>query len=227
MEAGGRIAIAAGANTFTGRWRRRVERLYSSYGGAGTVYTVVSGQAGLVLVDNGGNAGAQTPLTSTTLPVVASLTVQNGAQVALTQPSIAGLSVQTDYTTLQNLHVANGGVLTTTDNALALTVLGDAVIDDGGAMMLDALGYAGGIGPGSGGSGANGCGGGGYGGHGGGDTSGDNGGGTYGNDLWPTDPGSAGGGGYINPGGGALKLTSYGTLQVERSDHCQRGQWLG
>ena len=136
-----------------------------------------------MLVDNSNSAGAQTPLTSTSLPVVASLTVQNGARVALTQPSLAGLSVQTDYTTLQNLHVANGGVLTTTDNALALTLLGNAVIDAGGSMVLDALGYASGIGPGSGGSGANGCGGGGYGGRGGADASGANAGGTYGNNL--------------------------------------------
>ena len=212
--AGGRIAIAAGANSFAGTLAAQGANGCTCYGGAGTVYTVVSGQPGLVLVDNGGNAGAQTPLTSTSLPVVASLTVQNGAQVVLTQPSTAGLAVQTDYATLQNLHVASGGLLTTADNALALTMLGNAAIDDGGALILDNLGYQAGQGFGNGGSGSTGCGGGGYGGRGGPDASGYNAGASYGNYQWPTDPGSAGGGGCVSPGGGVLKLTNYGTLQV-------------
>ena len=154
------------------------------------MYTVVSGQPGLVLVDNGGNAGAQTPLTSTSLPVVAgqAIAVQNGAQVVLTQPSTAGLAVQTDYATLQNLHVASGGLLTTADNALALTMLGDAAIDDGGALILDNLGYQAGQGFGNGGSGFTGCGGERYSGRSRPDASGYNAGASYGNYQCPPIP---------------------------------------
>ena len=91
-----------------------------------------------MLVDNGGHAGAQTPLT---LPVIADLTVQNGAKVA---PAVG--------TVVRNLQVAANGTLSSvSDIPLNLTVQGNATIANGGAIVMSmAWAMADGAGPGAG-----------------------------------------------------------------------------
>ena len=206
---GGRIAIQYGANVFQGSISAHGGG-GAAWGGAGTIYTKASRQGmGQVLVDNSGNAGADTPL-----PFLApyDLTISGGA---LVHPANTNTFLQ-----LSNLLVGAGGTLTCSPNQFALDVsaLRNVTVDPGGLLTVDGKGWATGQGPGAGlsvngvGSGA------GYGGQGAG-VAGARGGASYGSAQQPVDPGSGGGLGWQHQGGGgegggALRLDVGGVLTV-------------
>ena len=207
---GGRIAIYYATNAFQGPIRAW-GGMGALFGGAGTIYSKANASAGgQVVVDNGGSAGTNTPLTT---PEPFTLTVSGAAIV---NPDSAPL-------VLGSLLVDSGGKLThlTTQSNLDLTVFTNAVIGTNGAIVVDGAGYSGSnAGPGAGrmtntfsGSG------GGYGGVGGAGVSGIPGGGAYGSALQPTDRGSRGGiftnlSGFCQ-GGGAVLLKVGGTLTLD------------
>jgi hypothetical protein len=215
--AGGRISIGYTVYDFVG-----VVSAYggSGYGtgGAGTIYTRgTSQQWGLVAVDNGGQAGTNTTLGSAS-PGTLDLTVRNGAVL-----------VPPNSQTIGTLLVASNGLVLLTNQTLMIT--GNATVQAGGGIIADGAGYAGGQGNGAGRSYSTSYdyvgGGGGYGGFGAAGASSTvlsaAGGYTYGYITTPTDLGS-GGGGYNGSsgisaaggaGGGAIRLTVTGTLQVD------------
>ncbi len=185
-------------------------------GGAGTIYTAASKQsAALVLADNGGLVGTNTPMgAGLGTPAGAfNLTVQNGAAV--------GPEVNFSFPELGNLTIASGGVLTgLPGSTFDVIVQNNADIQSGGAVIVDGEGYSEQNGPGAGrssgltGSGA------GYGGP-GGASSAIAGGPSYGSVTQPVDFGSGGGFGNQNgpglgsAGGGALRLNVGGILTVD------------
>jgi hypothetical protein len=218
---GGRIALYYRTNSFTGTISAHGGP-GATYGGAGTVYlsTQAAGQATVpeLLVENGGWAGASTPLIS---PESVDLTVGAGALVTASGGIIHSLVIQSNAW-LGQVPVVNQeqGV----PSALQFTVTADATIQAGGGITLDGAGYPYGQGPGAGhaqqaglsaglpGSGA------GHGGLGGAGVSNAPAGAAYGSLLEPVDPGS-GGGGYTfgivaagSAGGGALQLRVAGSL---------------
>ena len=205
--AGGRIALATGL--FTGQISA-TGGAGGSPGGAGTVFTSVAGDQTL-LINNGGLAGANTPLASGfAVPSTPfELDISGGATVVPLTP----------LPLLSNLNVSAASTLTMpmAQSDLSIGVLGNATI--AGDLDVDYLGYPQTNGPGAGvaldveGSG------GGYGGAGGASASGAPGGTTYGSRVAPTDFGSGGGNGADtatggSSGGGALRLSVVGTLAV-------------
>ena len=189
-------------------------------GGAGTIYTASSKQsAALVLADNGGIIGTNTPLaTSLGTPTGPfNLAIQNGAAVGpLSNPAFP----TGPFPELSNLTVASGGVLTGLPGAtFDVIVLGNADIQAGGALAVDDEGYSEAIGPGAGRSATSGSGAG-YGGVGGASAA-VAGGSSYGSAAQPVDFGSGGGFGNQNgpglgsAGGGALRLNVGGILTVD------------
>jgi hypothetical protein len=177
--------------------------------GAGTIYVKAAGAAvGNVWIGNGGNSGMLTPLTS---PEAFNLVVTNNAGASVSRGlTVSSLSVETNsyITCLPG------------DAGLDVAVLGNALVDSGGAFNVDGKGYPIGanLGPGV----APACpnyyaGGGGYGGAGGAGYGGSPGGGAYGSLTQPADLGSAGGTGVGQPGtagGGAIQLTVSGALTL-------------
>jgi hypothetical protein len=206
---GGRIALYLGANEFAGTVMARGGAPGRQAGGAGTIYTKLADEpTGRVLVENGGQWGALTPLLS---PEAYHLRLADRAQVYGAEPLV-----------LQSLEVATNAVLTHLkgDGGVSTVVLGDAVI--GGRVTADGLGYplGGDAGPGAGGSGSWAGGGAGHGGDGHVSASGAPGGLAYGSELEPSTPGSQGGpgtGGAGTDGGGVVRLIVGGTLTVEGS----------
>jgi hypothetical protein len=210
---GGRIAVQYAANVFFGTTTARGGG-GAAYGGAGTIYTKGNTQPGLILADNGGQAGTNTTFTVTGM--VDDLTVKGGAVVSLPTSDTIG-----------NLLVASNGWVSITSQTL--TVTGNATVQAGGGIIADGTGNPAGQGSGAGryNTGQTGAyvgGGGGYGGYG---ASGapvstspsPSGGSTYGSVITPTDLGS-GGGSYYSPsiggaGGGAIRLSVTGVLQVD------------
>ncbi|EEF58394.1 carboxypeptidase-like regulatory domain-containing protein [Pedosphaera parvula] len=210
---GGRISIGYNANSFAGLTTAYGGDGYVA-GGAGTIYTKANSQSvGPVLVDNGGVAGALTPVSGTlglpSLPV--SLTIQNGAVV----------SPQASFLQLNNLTVGSGGLFTVSSRPtkLDLLVFNNVDVAPGGAIAVDGAGYGQAAGQGGGqsnggfGSGA------GYGGVGGASST-SPGGASYGSAIQPVDSGSGGGfgsgpqaGGSV--GGGAIRLNIGGVLTVD------------
>jgi hypothetical protein len=229
---GGRIALVYGTYSFAGEVSAYGGTGYA-VGGAGTIYTKANSQSwGLVVADNGGQAGTNTTLGWASVGTI-DLTVRNGA--VLTPPSSQVVGT---------LLVASNGWVAIPANptglsTLTLTVAGNAKVQAGGGILVDGAGYPGGQGPGMGKSYATSYdyigGGGGYGGYGasGGGTSLAYGGTTYGSVTSPTDYGSGGGSGYIiitsglslagGAGGGAIRLNVGGTLQVD-GEVSARGQ---
>lgn len=190
---GGRIAIYFTTNSFAGTVTAYGR---GSAGGAGTIYwKAASASVGTVWLDNAGAAGNYTPLDASARY---QLEMSNAVSVITRQPLL-----------LASLHMAAGTWITHLQSGPPLTadvtVLGDAVIDDGAEISANGRGYPADTGPGAG------SGGGSYGGHGGGAS-----GPTYGSESAPTDWGS--GGSYNSywgagaPGGGALRLSVGGTL---------------
>lgn len=176
------------------------------FGGAGTVFVKTTGQAwGELRLDNGGNAGQFTPVSSA--PIL-NLTIANAA-AAYPQGAL----------TNGNLTVKTNGLLTCLpgQSALNLTVLSNVVIQPGGAIDVSAQGFPAGQGPGAGGASLHWGGGGG--GHGGQGADADApGGGGYDSIVAPMASGSGGGNGYFSvggSGGGSIALSVGGALQVD------------
>ena len=224
--AGGRLALYYTASTFTGS-STAFGGAGAAYGGAGTVYLKPAAGTGRVVLDNGGNGGAQTPLVS---PLVFHLTITNGAsarpQAALNlaslliasngvvaypagQPGFA-VDVQGDAT------VENGGAVQASCN---LAIHGNLLIAGGGNLSANGKGFGADAGPGKGTPEYYHAAGAGYGGPGG--RSGVEPGGVYGSLLQPMDLGSGGGSDGVcgggcpgGAGGGAIRLNVDGTLVV-------------
>lgn len=211
--AGGRIAIYHGTNTFTGTLSALGGAGFRR-GGAGTVFLqAASATHGAVWIHNGGQPGI-TRLNPSLWPVgnYFDLFVSGAAQVNLEQPL-----------TLWSLVLSNSAVLSheAGQSGCHLTTLGDARVDAGAAIRADALGYASASGPGAGGSATtHGGGGGGHGGAGGAWTNTAAGGSANGSLEEPVNLGSGGGAGYHSRGGfggGALRLSIGGLLQLNGS----------
>ena len=209
---GGRIAIQCDANTFAGS-AAAYGGAGAKTGGAGTVYTELTGQNGLLLFDNGGRTGTNSlvAISSSDIDVL----IRGNAAVI---PSGAW--------TIGNLTIASNGLLlvSSPSSSLNLNATGNVTIQSGGSLLTDSAGYAAGTGPGYGHSYNDRsylpCGGGGYGGSGANGASTNAGGGTtYGSQTSPTTYGS--GGGQLLPysfggaGGGAIQLNVSGILQVD------------
>lgn len=229
---GGRVAIYCADDSFTGSITARGGHTYYP-GGAGTVYRKLeSSPTGTLLLDNGGSAGAPTPIFTT---VQTDLVLRGGAQ-AHVQPGSVIRTLDCQASTLaapagQTCAVSVSGDLTLANGS---RVLGNASLSAGGNMTVSAdskfnaycAGYAPGEGPGYGGSG-------GYigtdagaGSHGGFGAPGLNpGGSTYGSLTQPSEPGSGGhnhftAGGY---GGGAVRISAGGTLALDGVIDCNGG----
>ena len=206
---GGRIALYLDADEFAGAITARGGGGGHQTGGAGTIYTRLAGESvGRVLVENGGNWGALTPLLAPELydlRIAAQAQVYGGEQLVV-----------------QSFEVTTNALLTHLkgDGGVKLVVLGDASI--GGRVYADGLGYpiGGDPGPGVGGSGSWAGGGAGHGGDGYVSASGAPGGAAYGSALEPSTPGSQGGRGDSGPGtdgGGVVRMIVGGTLTVDGS----------
>ncbi|HXP62695.1 MAG TPA: hypothetical protein VN829_19505 [Dongiaceae bacterium] len=218
---GGRIALYCQTNLFKGTISAHGGP-GATYGGAGTLYlsTQAPGRTAtvpLVLVENGGWAGATTPLSG--LQNV-DLTVGGAAFVTASSSTIHNLVIYSN-SWLSQAPVTQPGQ----DYAAALefTVTADATIQAGGGITLDGTGDPYGLGPGAGHAlqvGVTGSGGG-YGGLGGAGVNNAPAGAAYGSLLQPVDPGSGGGGyplGIIaagSAGGGALQLSVAGSLILD------------
>jgi hypothetical protein len=220
---GGRIATFLNSNQFTGTISAQGGQGFLLAGGAGSIYLKTNSiSTATVLLDDAGNPGANTPLDSlgndATSPI--NLSVANGAVASITSPT----SLLGGEFVLHNLSIGNGGeFVEPPKHPLYLSVLGNAAINSGGAIVADFLGnddITGGLGAGSidfVGDGS----GGGYGGLGGVSAGGAPGGLTYGSSNEPVDLGSPGGifvalVGF-SQGGGAIRLTVNGSLNVDGS----------
>jgi hypothetical protein len=208
---GGRILLAYVSSEFTGPMTA-YGGTGVNIGGAGTVYTTLRGQNGLLVIDNGGQEGTNTPVAVSSSSI--NVLIQGNA-----------VAVPLGNWTLNNLTVASNGVLLASNaipnsqsTAVNLTAYGDITIEAGGGIVVDGAGY-GGVDSQGAGHGYNEppyypCGGGGYGGAGAnGNPTNGYGGVTYGNQLEPTALGS--GGGSITPysyggaGGGGIEIYCY------------------
>lgn len=220
---GGRIALSCTQDNFAGPVKA-IGGGGFTYGGAGTIYTKVNARPLQVLVDNGGQAGTNTPISSSlgapSTPF--SLAIANGAMVS----PVAGAA----FPTLATLTVASNGVLTGAGlNTLGLTVQNNADVEPGGAIVVDGLGYAQGNGTGSGLSGGTGSGAG-YGGTGGASSTA-SGGASYG---LASQPGAFGSGGGLgegstaggSSGGGVLLMNVGGVLTVDGRISAEGGAGL-
>lgn len=204
--AGGRIALYLTANQFSGTLTAR-GRSGHQYGGAGSLYQRLAGESvGRVLIENGDQWGAYTPLQA---DEAFHLVLANMAQ-AYPRSTIL----------LSTLTISTNSVLTHLkgQNGLNVVVLGDITL--AGAVDVNGRGYplGGNPGPGAGarrdwaGSGA------GHGGPGGASATGMPGGSEYGSSLEPSTFGSQGGfgdAGAGGDGGGLVRLISGGTLTVD------------
>ena len=205
---GGRIALLYGSDEFAGLISARGGQGFQ-YGGAGTICRKLGSQTvGDVLIENGANGGAVTPLDPA--GPFDSVVIDDGALVNLESPLAAN-----------TLRIASAGKLSSwPGEALPnITVSGDVLIEADGALNLDGTGYAPATGPGAGASASVRAAGAGYGGNGGkGDSAGGK---AYGSIAEPADLGSGGG----NPtaysslkggaGGGAAYLTVAGTFTID------------
>jgi len=222
---GGRIAIQCGTNNFSGIMTAYGGNGFQT-GGAGTIFTQIIGQNGLLLVDNGGRAG---PNSTVTLPTPADVVIRGNAGVVAVNPFDSS-----------NLTVSANSVLTDPAQiALTLSVAGNLTIQAGGALILDGLGYAAGSGSGVGQDFQSGgyyyCGGGGHGGYGAAAAvTNATGGSTYDSQTAPTLFGSGGGNNSTfspisigGAGGGALQLTVAGNLQVDGTMSANGGNGVG
>ncbi len=212
--AGGRISLGYTTSVFTGPVTACGGGGYAN-GGAGTIYTKANSQSvGQLLVDNGGLPGTNTPLSSVYNPPSSpfNLTVSGGAAVC----------PQSSFPVLNNLTITTGSLLTglSSQSNLDLVVLNNLDVAAGGAIAVDANGFAQASGPGAGqsvggsGSGA------GYGGLGGASATAAPGGTNYGSAQLPVDMGSGGGFGSGplyggSEGGGAIRLNVGGVLTVD------------
>jgi hypothetical protein len=191
----------------------------ANWGGAGTLYVQISGQSGQLILNNGGQIGAGTPIQS--LSSSTTVILSNDALGYQLNPpqTFASLLITSNAWLKANPVSGNGN-----PGLVSLTVIGSATVQAGGGIVTDASGSAAGLGSGAGRPNNSGgqCGGAGYGGYGASIpvTSGTSG-SVYGSISAPTLNGS--GGGYYNSspasiggaGGGAIRLTVNGTLEAD------------
>lgn len=219
--AGGRIALHLGRDAFTGtKFARGGGR---RYGGSGTIFTRIGSETGGTLVlDNGGNGGALTPLAvskDTRLVITAGTTLH----------PVGNLEVA-------SLRVQSGATLTHTNgqSGLVIQVAGDFALETGATLTASGKGYPVGAdaGPGTGSVGGFAGAGGAHGGNGGEAAPGGIAGGiAYGSVLEPITYGSSGapGGGDSNPrspGGGAIRVVVGGTFTLDGTVACDgSGAW--
>ncbi len=207
---GGRISIQCSANNFAGTMTACGGNGWI-VGGAGTIFTKVTGQNGLLLVDNGGRPGTNSTVS---LPSQMDVLIRSGARV-----------VPAGSWSTYNLTVASNGTIAASPQVLmTLNVNGTLAIQPGGLITADSLGYTAGNGTGAGHfyyDGANSpCSGGGHGGTGAlGSPTNAAAGAAYGSQTAPVTFGS-GGGNYLpvstgGSGGGALQISVIGTVQVD------------
>jgi hypothetical protein len=212
--AGGRIAINYLSNGFTGTITASGgDGLVP--GGAGTIYLKPTpANVGTLSVNNGGRVGATTPISSSYFIPVAPFNLTVSAGAVLTAPSF--------LPQLSNLVVGAISAIIIPSNQPDIIVLKDVTIAAGGSINKDGQGFGRGNGPGAGLSLNNKGAGGGYGGAGGASSSGAAGGASYGSAAQPVDRGSGGGAGANSvpggsDGGGAVRLTVGGVLNVDGS----------
>jgi hypothetical protein len=220
---GGMVAINARSNQFSG--------VLSAYGGpgyvaggAGTVYMFPSllplqkASGSLLVIDNGGLQGTNTPLNTVSTALIVTLTFD----LVVTGGAIVESPKESGPIFVNSLLVQSNGIITQTagQGFVGLTVQGNATIASTGAIIADGNGYGGGQGPGAGSWSKIGQtgGGGGYGGAGGAGAFGAAGGLPYGSTNLPLDLGSGGGLPAPSPGlsqgGGVIELTVKGTLTI-------------
>ena len=224
---GGRIALYSTDQTFSGTVSAYGGALGGEtptyWGGAGTIFTKTTASGfGLLLIDNNDHlTNAWTRLKETDFNPVASfnMDVKRGARLYLETPLSLG-----------NLHLfANSAISHNPQQTnFHVTASGDFMIDSGGVVTADGMGYV--IGPGAGATTVYDGAGGGYGGVGAiSGTAGGVGGMPYGSITAPTDPGSGGGGaswyGMSSgaAGGGALRFTVAGVLTVDGTVRAKGG----
>jgi hypothetical protein len=209
---GGRIAIQSDVSTYAGSLAAP-GGTGAKTGGAGTVYTQLTGQNGLLVFDNGGQAGTN------------SLAAISSSSVDVLIRGKAGV-IPAGAWFVGNLTIASNGLLLASSalSPLNLTASGNVTIQSGGSLLADSAGYPAGQGPGAGffssPSYPYSCGGGGYGGSGAnGSSTNASGGTTYGSQTSPTTYGSGGGTFPLysvgGAGGGAIRLNVSGILQVD------------
>jgi hypothetical protein len=198
---GGRIVFMCGTDNFAGTITA-YGGIGANDGGAGTVFTRLSGQPGLLTLNNGGNNGANSTVTLSNL---SDLTISNGASVSASSPFL-----------VRNITVGTNGVLTARLQNILQFSASNLTVNAGAVVSVNGLGsningegttyYNGSIIYG---------GGGGYGGLGGGGANVEgNFGGLgydYGLQNTPVDFGSIGGGGAT--GGGEMNVGVSGMLQ--------------
>ncbi len=205
---GGIIYISCNNNLFAGN-ASAYGGSGANWGGAGTVLIQSYGQNGQLILDNGGNAGTDTPLQSVSST---DLILHNGAIGLISGPLTFG-----------NLLVSSNAWLLMTNSNYTVN-LSSATIQAGGGIIADAFGYAAGQGPGAGQYYYNNstypCGGAGHGGCGANSTGNyAAGGNTYDSTTSPSSPGS-GGGNYSSisvggAGGGSIRLNVSGILEAD------------
>ena len=211
--AGGRIALHLQRNSFGGSVFSRGGG-GSARGGSGTIYTRLGAEAGgQLVIDNGGNPGALTPID---VPPATRLVLSAGTTVYPVR--------RLDVVSLQ---LKSGATLTHTNgqSGLSIQVAGDFSLEQGASLTASGKGYPVGSEPGpgaatsAGGLGAGGA----YGGNGGLAAGGAAVGGlAYGTPIEPAEYGSSGapGGDPTNPrspGGGAIRVVVGGTFSLEGS----------
>ena len=92
---GGRIAVYTDENSFTGSMTAFGGVGGSGNGGAGTIYTKLPSQAyGMLLVDNGGNAGASTPLIEPAYSFD-SIDIKNGGNLEVSTGTVLSVNANT------------------------------------------------------------------------------------------------------------------------------------
>jgi hypothetical protein len=174
---GGRIALQADTNNFATSSITVYGGVGAKNGGAGTIYTKLTGKNAGVLVDNGGMTATNTPVL---LFSGEDLTVRGRSVVV---SSSSGL-------TIGKLFVGSNSVVTMTgpNTALQISTTGDVTVEPSGRITLDGLNASTGTGAGLGtsvGSGVYICGGGGHGGYGGSASAIARGGSAYGSSTSP------------------------------------------
>ena len=142
---GGRVAIWCNTNTFTGAVAAR-GGVGGNYGGAGTIYTVpnFNNQArGLIIVDNGGARGTNTPITSIPgAPSASDLLIGNGASVVLATTTLNWNSLIMGSNSALNIDPAV--------NSMNLTITSNMTIQAGASISMDARGFPANVGVGRG-----------------------------------------------------------------------------
>lgn len=208
---GGRIALTAETNEFAGAVVL-AGGAGGQCGGAGTLFATTNSLPGKITIDNGGFAGANTPVDLGS--PARSLEIAGRATVVLPSSSTQQL---------RDLLVRSNCSLTTsvTNNAtLYVNAVGNVVVESGAVVSLDGRGYPAnqGTGVGQSGSVGSGAGHGGYGGYGIGTNGSAAGGNYYGSIIAPATLGSGGRTYSIYPGGaggGAVRFTVAGNLQLD------------